>query len=117
MKSASPYIAILASGLISCASPDAVRPFPPDPTYTERRADPGKVDEVCYTPDGKHDDGRRQTWKDSYCGCVDFINKIVWLARIMACDLELVALHEACHIRTGPSAEARAACRRDFPTR
>jgi hypothetical protein len=101
--------------LVACATADAVRPFPLDRSYTERYADPGTVDSVCYTPGGAHDDGSRQAWNDSYCGCVDFKSKTVWIARHINCDLERTRLHEACHIATGPSKKARALCHKEFP--
>lgn len=101
--------------LASCATADAVRPFPLDRSFTERHADPGKVDLACYTPGGAHDDGTKQAWNDSYCGCVDYKTKTVWIARRLECDLTRTRWHEACHIATGPSKKARALCHKEFP--
>ena len=94
---------------MACASADDVRPFPLNPDYTERYADPGKVDLACYDK-GHKDDGQLKQWNDSYCGCVVESTKTVWIARSIKCDLDRVRIHEDCHIRTGPSAAARAAC-------
>lgn len=105
-------VVLIASG---CASPDAVRPFPLNPSYQERRADPGKVDLVCHTPGGTNDHGQIQKAEDTYCGCVDYKAKIVWLARIMTCDLEQASKHENCHIETGPTPSARRNCAIKFP--
>lgn len=106
---------IAAVLLMGCATADSVRPFPLDRSYTERYADPGTVDSVCSTPGGLHDDGSRQAWNDSYCGCVQLATRTVWIARHINCDLERTRRHEACHIATGPSKKARALCHKEFP--
>ena len=98
----------------ACATPAEVRPFPLDPSYTERFADPGEVDDHCYNPTGHHDNGLRTRWDDNYCGCVDWASKTVWIARRIDCDIDKVRLHEGCHLATGTSKAARAMCDKEF---
>ncbi len=112
-------LAALLVGLAGCVNlgrtPDAVQPFPLNTAYTERRADPGVVNLACYRHRGKQDDGALKRWDDSYCACTDFETKTVWISRNLHCPLSKVRAHEACHTRTGASAEARAECFRKFP--
>lgn len=116
-----PRLALLAAlALAGCAAfketPPTVQPFPLDPSWEERIADPGVVDLVCYGEGKGHlDSGLRKSWDDSYCGCVDYKTKTVWIARRMECDLTRTRRHEACHIATGPSKKARALCHKEFP--
>jgi len=106
------FLALLT--VAGCASADEVSRFR-DTDYQERKADPGKVDEVCYGDGKGHlDNGLRKSWDDSYCGCVDFDAKVVWLARSIKCDHAKTRDHEYCHIILGPSPEARKVCDAEF---
>lgn len=109
------YLTLMALTAFGCASPDEVRPFPLNPSFTERKADPGRVDSMCHTPGGTKDNGQIQNANDTYCGCVDCAAKIVWLARTIACDMEQTARHENCHIETGSAPSARLNCALRFP--
>lgn len=104
--------AVIAVIFAACASADEVRPFPLNPEYTERRADPGVVNLACYQPGGHLDDGSLMQWNDSYCGCL--VGNTVWIARHPKCDADLVRAEENCHIMLGPSKEARLFCHRAF---
>lgn len=112
------WLGLLSMGCATLGeTPDTVHPFALNPSYTERIADPGKVDLVCYNDGkGKRDNGTRKAWDDSYCGCLDEINKTVWLSRHPICTAKRdeTRAHENCHINTGISREARAECDRKF---
>lgn len=97
------------------ASPDTIRTFPLDSTYTEIDADPGRVDEVCYDA-GYKDSGLRKNWNDSYCGCTDLNLRIVWIARKSTCNARMVRDHENCHIKTGLGKAERWKCESEFRT-
>jgi len=115
-------IAIIVVMQTACRTPPDVRPFPPFPEYTEKFADPDVVDEACYTPGGRNDEGRLLKIEDRFCGCVDHVTKTVWIARRIACDLDAVRAHEAFHIknkhlRGKAREESRKECARRFPAR
>lgn len=111
---------VLAMG--ACSTPPEVRPFPYFPDYVEKYADSTEVDDNCYTPGGKLDDGTRQQWNTNFCGCVDHVSRTVWIARRIDCDLDNVRAHEACHI-AGAHLEGQAKmdhrkmCHVQFPLR
>ncbi len=96
------------------ASPDLVQPFPLNTAFTERQADPGKVDLKCYNKGGHLDNGQLKGWNDTYCGCVDFKNSIVWISRRNTCNLKKTRVHEGCHTVLGPSPVARKICDDNF---
>lgn len=106
-------IAALLIVALACASLDEVENNWRNTGYQLRRADPGKVDLVCYDK-GHLDNGFLKSWNDSYCGCVDPANKIVWISRKISCPRLQVEDHEGCHIALGHSPEARKICAEEF---
>lgn len=95
---------LLASVVLSgCAeTPPIVRPFPLDPSYTERRADPGRVlDERVKLGPTRAGEGR--AGGPTLCGFVDFSARVVWISREIACPLEETRRQEACHIQAHES--------------
>ena len=84
-----------------CKTPDTVQPFPYHESWTERIADPGKVDIEC---GGRHE--------DAFCGCTVYASKTVWLSRHIKCfpRREKTRQHEACHVVMGPSKAAVKMC-------
>ncbi len=104
--------------IYGCASPNKVGRFPLNHDYSEIIADPGVVNLKCYdNGKGRKDDGSRKKWNDSYCGCVDFKTKTVWLSKHPVCAERRwqTRLHENEHIKTGPSMAARAETLRKYP--
>lgn len=112
MRTSLLIVALLAGCAHYGASPEVRRPFPLDPSYTEILADPGVVNQRCYTPGGRHDNGRFQSWNDDFCECVNFRGKDVLISRHPKCMARIDELrqHAYCHIVLGESKEARKLC-------
>lgn len=92
----------LSARAILAETPPAVQTFPLNPSYEERRADPGRVldERVKLGPTRAGNDGYG---RPTLCGFVDFSARVVWIARSMDCPLAETRRHEDCHIQARES--------------
>lgn len=100
-------LALIAAALFmtGCAeTPPIDTPFPGASGWTERRANPGRVNHECAQ--------QNEAFGAEYCGCTVFDKLLVWTARTIDCNRKRTQDHERCHVETGPSKAAVAACHR-----
>lgn len=69
-----------------------------DTEYTEAIADPGRVLDERVKAGHSTRAGEGRYGDPVLCGFVDFKARCVWISRHMACPIEEIRAHEACHI-------------------